>query len=153
MLGSVIFVSLFLTIPANEEEEVSTLEPYAAPKLSRVLVGETEIFVEVVDTPKERTQGLSGRETLKENEGMLFIFEKSSVYSFWMKEMRFSIDIIWIDESFRVADITERANPESFPNTFNPNVPIRYVLEVPAGFIQKYAIARGGRVTFFLEKN
>ncbi|MEK7151911.1 MAG: DUF192 domain-containing protein [Patescibacteria group bacterium] len=145
LLGSVIFVSLFFVARESGEEvsEQVSAHPF-------VMVGETEVLVEVVDTPEERTRGLSGKETLGEENGMLFIFERPGVYPFWMKEMRFSIDIIWIDESFHVADITEEVSPGSFPNTFSPALPVRYVLEVPAGFIKKHGITKGEQVIFSL---
>ena len=54
-----------------------------------VLVGNVEIEIEIADTPAERSQGLSGRRSLAENEGMLFVFDSSLIASFWMKDMRF----------------------------------------------------------------
>ncbi|MCR4306388.1 MAG: DUF192 domain-containing protein [Candidatus Yonathbacteria bacterium] len=153
--GSLILVSLFLFfvfIMHKSEDKVSKpvlpALSQATPKPSSVFVGETEVFVEVADTREKRTLGLSGKEALGEKNGMLFIFGKSGLYSFWMKEMRFSIDIIWIDESFHVADITEEISPESFPDMFRPAVPIRYVLEVPAGFIKKQNVTKGEKITF-----
>ncbi len=105
-----------------------------------VEIGDTIFNVDVVDTDTERTQGLSGRESLVEEEGMLFVFEKSGIYPFWMKDMSFPIDIIWIDENLKVVYIKENATPQSFPEVFTPNISALYVLEVSAGVIAEEKI-------------
>ena len=111
-------------------------------------IGGTSIQIDIADEPAELSLGLSGRESLGKSEGLLFIFEKPAIYPFWMKEMRFPIDIIWIDENMRVADITHNAAPESFPKTFSPNTPVRYVLEVHSNFVEESHIKLGDRVIF-----
>ncbi|OHA85158.1 MAG: hypothetical protein A2408_03460 [Candidatus Yonathbacteria bacterium RIFOXYC1_FULL_52_10] len=105
------------------------------------------IEIEIVDTLSTREQGLSGRTTLGEREGMLFVFETAEVYRFWMKDMMFPLDIIWIGEDWRVVDITHNALPTSYPATFAPQTPARYVLEVPAGTAKRESFAIGDEVT------
>ncbi len=109
---------------------------------------EEQVRVTVVDTPQTREQGLSGRSTLAPNEGMLFIFDSPEKLSFWMKDMLFSIDIIWIGSDWTVVDTTEHLTPESYPTTVSPRSPAQYVLEVPAGFIQAHDVEIGRSVTF-----
>ena len=104
------------------------------------------ISVEIADTQDERTQGLSGRKELLKNNGMLFVFDHPDRYSFWMKEMRFPIDIIWLDENFSVIMIAESIPPESFPKSFTPDAPALYVLEVPAGFSEENHLVEGDRL-------
>ena len=111
-----------------------------------VVINDISIKVDIADTAEKRTMGLSGRPSLAENEGVFFIFDSSYRYSFWMKEMNFPIDIIWIDENFVIADITKHAAPESFPKTFFPVLPVRYVLEVNAGWSDKNGIKVGDKV-------
>lgn len=101
---------------------------------STITIGNTKIAVEIADTPTTRTQGLSGRATLAENTGMLFIFDRDDYYNFWMKDMRFPLDMIWFDDNWRIVDITANALPQDFPKTYQPRAPARYVLEVNAGF-------------------
>ena len=60
-----------------------------------------------------------------------------------MKEMNFPIDIIWLDENLKIVAIKENAMTESYPEVFTPSTPARYVLEVPAGFVQKNKISVG----------
>jgi uncharacterized protein len=97
------------------------------------------VRVSIADSAEERMQGLSGRAGLAPDEGMLFVFEKEGKYSFWMKDMRFSIDIVWISNSGEIVDMHEFVVPESYPTTtFTSREPARYVLELPAGWAKTY---------------
>ena len=78
----------------------------------------------------------------------IFVFDKSYKYSFWMKDMLFPIDIIWIGEDFSVVDITENAEPNSYPNLFTPREEALYVLEVNAGFSNEKGLKIGDKVEF-----
>ena len=108
-----------------------------------VKIGDTSIEVEIVDTPRARTKGLSGRKTLPDGTGMLFVFDQGGEYGFWMKEMNFAIDIVWIDEGLEVVGITERLTPETFPEIFYPPRKVMYVLELPAGTSRNIGIDKG----------
>jgi uncharacterized membrane protein (UPF0127 family) len=112
-----------------------------------VTVGDVRYSVLLADTLALQIKGLSGHPGLDENEGMLFVFEDSIERSFWMKDMNFSIDIIWIDENFKVVGFVERATPESYPQSFSSLVPVQYVLEVNAGDVAKKGIEVGDIVT------
>lgn len=101
-----------------------------------------KISVEVASNSAEKSKGLSGRKTLGKNEGMLFVFAKDTQPSFWMKDMNFSIDIIWINDG-KIVQIDKNV-PNPPPGTadsqlplFSPNETIDYVLEVNAGFSEK----------------
>ena len=96
-------------------------------------------MVELAVTPAERNQGLSGHPPLADNEGMLFVFENEAKWTFWMKEMLFPLDMLWIDAGCTVVDITENA-PKPEPGQtlgdlprFFPKTLAQYVLEVNAG--------------------
>lgn len=116
--------------------------------LATIKIRDITFRVELADTPEKKIQGLSGKASLSENNGMLFLFEKADIYSFWMKDMRFPIDIIWIDENFKIVGIVKNINPNSFPQTFQPQTPIQYVLEVNAGFSDRNNIVTGDQVHF-----
>ena len=116
-----------------------------------VSIAGQKIKVELALTPKEHSQGLSGKTSLKENEGMLFIFEKLGQYSFWMKDMNFPIDMIWIGENKEIIYIKKDARPESYPETFGPSSDdnkAKYVLEVSAGFSDKNNLKIGDIIGF-----
>ncbi len=114
--------------------------------LKKIKIGEAEILVELADDNTKRRLGLSGRDSLAEGRGMLFVFESEAALSFWMKDMRFAIDIIWLDKDKAVVDITENATPESYPQRFSPKSPSKYALEVPAGFAARNNISAGDKM-------
>ena len=126
----------------------SAEEPTGTSTVPQVTIGAARVAVELARTPEEWARGLSGRAPLKEGTGMLFVFPTPAPRAFWMKDMRFALDIIWIGGDLRVVDVTENALPESYPATFSPRAPAQYVLEVPAGFAQRYRIRPGMEVTF-----
>lgn len=113
-----------------------------------VKIGGQTIKVETVSTPEMQEKGLSGRKNLKENEGMLFIFNKPGIYPFWMKDMNFPIDIIWLGEDLRAVSIKKNAKPESFPEIFKPDKNSKYVLEVVSGFLEKNNLREGDKAEF-----
>lgn len=109
---------------------------------SSLRIGTLSIPVEIARTDAERARGLSGRMVLPENEGMLFVFERAGMYQFWMPEMRFPIDILWI-ENGKVVGITPNISNEFDPKNpmiYSPPSPVRSVLEVNAGFAEKHGI-------------
>lgn len=101
------------------------------------------IRAEIAQTIPEKIRGLSGREKLDADEGMLFMYDKPGTHAFWMKDMRFSIDIIWFDSDWHVVDLTIGASPESFPQRYTSRSPAQYILEVPAGFAEAHGILIG----------
>jgi hypothetical protein len=105
------------------------------------------VNVDTADTEILREKGLSGRASLPDGMGMWFIYPKSGIYSFWMPDMHFPIDIIWFDGNLRVVYVQENAAPESYPHVFTPDAPAQYVLEVSAGFIRKYGVSVGDTVS------
>ncbi|MEK9200816.1 MAG: DUF192 domain-containing protein [Patescibacteria group bacterium] len=112
-------------------------------------VGSSTFRVEIKDTPKERAQGLSGRTSLDEGHGMLFIFDKPDIYQFWMKDMRFPLDFVWIDNGQVVELIEDVPNPtkdDLIPQIITPTQKVRQVLEIPAGSIKKFKIKVGNSV-------
>lgn len=125
------------------------LWPHAFEDLKSVTLNGQTIRVTVADTPETRDQGLSGRESIAPDQGMFFVFPEAGYYSFWMKDMLFPIDILWLSYDGRVVYIVENATPESYPNTFtSSDVPARYVLELSAGFVKQYTVNLGDKVYF-----
>jgi uncharacterized protein len=100
-------------------------------------VGGHQFYVDLADTDEERRQGLSGRESLSETDAMLFVFDADGRYSFWMKDMLIPIDMIWLDSGKRIVHIERNVPAESYPQTYGPSSPTRYVLEVQAGMADK----------------
>ena len=112
-----------------------------------IKINDISISVEVADTSEARIKGLADRNMLPDDSGMLFIFDTPAQYGFWMKNMNFAIDIVWIDENLRVIGIEKRVSPKTFPKVFYPKSSAKYVLELPAGFTDKYRVDTGQFVT------
>lgn len=127
------------------DESVSDKDNKIAP--TAVINGQ-ELNLEVMRKPQDRSRGLSGKELLAQNAGMLFIFESPNVPGFWMKDMNFSIDIIWIGSDKRILDMTESVSPETYPEVFKPKSQIQYVLEVNAGWVDEHNISIGEVILF-----
>src|SRR6185436_16930434 len=104
------------------------------------------VHVSIADTNESRQQGLSGRPGLARDEGMLFIFPNDGTYSFWMKNMRFSIDIVWLSADGTILYIAQNISPDTYPQSFAPPVPARYVLELPAGYAAAHHVQEGDKV-------
>lgn len=139
-----IFLVLWLVFQPSFLPPSSMTSPMAKAQLK---INQTVLRVELADTPTKRAKGLSQREGMVENQGMLFIFEQPGRHSFWMKGMNFPLDIIWFNEEDGIVDIVKDIQPDSFPQTFKPRVPSQYVLEVNAGFVEKNQIKIGDPVT------
>ena len=111
-------------------------------------------MVEVAATQEQRSQGLSGRDSLSSGTGMLFIFETDGNYTFWMKDMRFPLDLVWISAECLVAEVVANApppEPGQTPNElarYTPSVQARYVLEINAGEAKTAEIDPGDAVEF-----
>lgn len=95
------------------------------------------------NNPTKRELGLSGRRSLVPGTGMIFIFPKPGNYGFWMKDMNFSIDIVWIRSDRTVIGIERNISPATFPKTLYPPSDIQFVLELKAGESEKFDIATG----------
>lgn len=120
----------------------------AAPVEARrtVEIAGATLHVDVADTESLQERGLSGRSGLAPDEGMLFVFETDGEYSFWMKEMLFPIDIVWISSDGEVVFVSKNVSPVSYPASMKPDTPARYVLELPAGFADAHGVEKGTKV-------
>lgn len=116
---------------------------------SKISFGDIVLDLEVAETNRERIKGLSGRKSLRENSGLLFIFPQEDFYGIWMKEMNFPIDIIWLSDDLRVVSIKTEVAPESYPEVFRPNIKSLYVLEVNSGLTRKTQIEVGDLAELF----
>lgn len=125
-----------------------------AARLPVVEVGGAAFKVEIADDADERSRGLSGRDPLPDDGGMLFVYQEPVVPGFWMRQMRFSLDFVWIGEGCEVVDLTpnvpapEPGTSESELTLYRPSAPILYNLEVNAGTAARHGIRVGDEVRF-----
>ena len=114
----------------------------------RLTVGNATLNVEIADTNLKRSRGLSGRKSLATDAGMLFVFSTKAKSRFWMQGMLFDLDFIWIRNK-RVIQLDRyivHPQPDQNPAIIVPQENVDQVLEVPAGFIDKYGIKIGDKV-------
>ena len=118
-----------------------------------ITVNDQILIADISATPEQRTKGLSVKDTLAENEAMLFVFDVEAEHRFWMKDMKFPIDIIWISSDKIVVDIEHNLQPCDlgiFCSTYEPEGDSLYVLETVGGFAGKYRVVKGTPVEFEL---
>jgi uncharacterized membrane protein (UPF0127 family) len=113
----------------------------------KLMTGEQviQIDVEIADNDDERTQGLMYRFAMEENQGMFFIFPEEDWRSFWMKNTYISLDIIYLNSNFEIVSIQKYTQPKS-TYSLPSEKPAKYVLEVNAGFTDKYGIQPGDKL-------
>ncbi len=104
--------------------------------------------IEIADTANQRATGLSMKKFLNKGDAMLFIFPEKTIPGFWMKDMKFPIDIIWINESWKITGIEKNMQPcegNLCPLVY-PKEKIMYVLEINSGLSDKYGFKDGDSV-------
>ena len=147
LAGGALLLVLLLHSRVAESPLVTATSDYDA----LISIGATTIPVTIADTDTEREQGLSGTPYLPKETGKLFIFDTPGAYGFWMKDMAYSLDIIWIDEDMRVIGISKDISPESYPEIVYPPAPVAYVVEVNSGFSTQHDIRVNQLLTFHRE--
>lgn len=133
---------------------------FDAPKKTpdaNITIKSLSVKAQVADTADLRKKGLSKIDSLPFGQGMLFIFDKPAVYGIWMKDMKFAIDIIWLDENKTVTDVATEVRPEkgkkdSELTIYKPSVGGNYVLEINAGLLRLNNIQVGDQAYFELPK-
>ena len=130
---------LLLALACSEGEPAAPSEP-AAPR-ARVTIGVHVIDAELADTAERQQRGLSGRRQLADGQGMLFRYDEPGLHAFWMPDMRFDIDILWI-RAGRIVHVEANVPHSDARTIYRPPEPADLVLEVPAGS----AARRGWRI-------
>lgn len=113
------------------------------------------VTAELAVTDEERQQGLMFREKINPDQGMLFVFGEEDIYSFWMKNMRFPIDILWLDKDKRIVHIETEIPPclrDPCPS-YTSTVPAIYVLELQSGSVKRLGLRLYETIDFVLPRN
>lgn len=141
-----IFITLllvfFLVLPAAYPDE-RTHRPH---ETRQVTLAGKDLTALVADTDLLITQGLAGFDGLDDDQVMLFVFDQPGIHGFWMKQMRFAVDIAWISENLEIIHIQARVEPESYPKIFTPLSPALYVIETRSGLLDSLGVAPGDTV-------
>jgi uncharacterized protein len=151
------YIPVSRTAEGNPPQAQNTTQP--APvnstatdgyKKINVTVNGVPLVADVAITSEQRSKGLAVKDTLAENESMLFVFSKANNYPFWMKNMKFPIDIIWLGTDRYVIHIEHSLEPcesDACP-LYTPDDKAQYVLETVAGFAKKYNVTENTVVEF-----
>ena len=135
-----------LSIPSD-----SKLESVEFP-IGTIKVDETVLEVQVADTEPRRIRGLMFQDQLPYDQGMIFVFNESGVYSLWMLNMQFSLDMIWFDENGDIVHIEKNIPPCKTPTeimacqSIVPSGEAKYILEVTSGFIDQFKITKDSKL-------
>lgn len=131
-----------LSIPSD-----SKLESVEFPR-GTIKIDDTVIEVQVADTEPRRIRGLMFQEQLPYDQGMIFVFNESGVYSLWMLNMQFPLDMIWFDAKGAIVHIEKNIQPCKTPTqimacqSIIPSGEAMYILEVTSGFIDKFNVSK-----------
>lgn len=148
-----VLVAVAILFPALAAAQIGPLPPWRAPLATpppnaTITVGNTKLVVQLAVTPDLQSLGLGYRNGLAPDTGMLFVFGTPSVQTFWMKGMRFCLDIVWVSDT-RIAGAAESVcpdppgTPDSDRLVYTSPTPVRYVLEVPAGWLRAHGYGAG----------
>src|SRR3989338_10329376 len=118
-------------------------------KISRAVINGHAFNLLIADTPQSRNRGLSYRESLPQDTGMLFIFDKKDSHSFWMNGMKFPLDFLWIkDETIVDLDRNIPVYVNGEITILTPSEPVNKVLEFNSGIIAEYGIEKNDKIIF-----
>ncbi|MCA9356829.1 DUF192 domain-containing protein [Candidatus Nomurabacteria bacterium] len=142
-------------VPLETDNKKSEVSPedwrVIYPNTVPITVGGVDVYASIADTLPTRIKGLSGTPFLPDNVVKLFAFGVPGNHSIWMKEMNYSIDIIWVAKEGNIVHIEENVSPDTYPESFAPPVEAWYVVEASAGFSASNTIVIGDKVVIPLE--
>lgn len=105
------------------------------------------VYVEIADNDIKAIKGLSGRDFMKQNHGMLFVENQPTSQCFWMKEMKFALDIVWLSSDKKIIKIDKNIDPNTYPQQFCEK-DVQYVLELNSGFSTQNGLNTGQKLIF-----
>jgi uncharacterized membrane protein (UPF0127 family) len=151
-------ITSMLSQPEDEQQELIISQEVRSGsngyRQVNVTVNGMVLIADIAATDEQRIKGLSVKDSLAENEAMLFVYDNEAEHTFWMKDMKFPIDIIWIDTDKTVVHIEHNLQPcssEFLCQSYKPIDDSLYVLETVSGFAEKHDIAKGTPVDFELK--
>lgn len=138
-LCAALFVGLFIFKQSVEAPD----QRINSQTIQSLQINNQEFQVLLADDNQERIQGLSGRSSLANNQAMLFVFDEPGKWGIWMKDMLFSIDIVWLDSEKKVVHIEQNVSPQTYPTIFEPTQDSLYVIELNAGTVDMLGLQTG----------
>lgn len=160
LIGLFIAGAYFFYTPLTKREETVTWQEIETkevvqPKLEtkQIVIGTKEYKINLTQTEEDRKKGLAIFDSLPANEGMLFSFDQEDYYVFWMKDMKFNIDIIFLDQDKKVLEVFESVKAEPGVQdmdlkTYSSKLKSQFIIELKEGETRKNGIKPGDTVLF-----
>lgn len=122
------------------------------PRLDSVVISanDVEFTAEIAKTGEEKARGLSDRNCINDTHAMIFPYALTGDYCFWMKDMNFAIDMVWLDDDKKLVNSSTNVSPDSYPEKFCPEKPAKYIIEFSAGTVENYNWQTGTEFKFTL---
>lgn len=95
------------------------------------------IHLQLAATDASRQNGLSGKDSMSDTEGMLFVFDGAGKQCMWMKDMKFSLDMVWVDQNKTITHLEKNVSPNSYPESFCGGDRDKYVVELNTGIVER----------------
>ena len=148
VLFLILFISMSVVLFRFNKDDFAVFNNDTG-KMGEVCFGTNCFQVEIAISPKQQQQGLMFRESLDQNQGMLFMYEKEGRYSFWMKNTLIPLDMIWINNENKIVFIEKNVQPcgDASCLSVDPKTNAMYVLELNAGKSQEIGLAVGDQVS------
>jgi|GEM_PF-1047495 len=128
--------------------EPNAPKPQESCPQPQAIINNQTIYLTIAQTAEEKTKGLSSRESMPEDQGMIFLFDKPGKYSFWMKDMLFNLDFIFLKNNQIVDTVSNVSYPKKgeTPLAINSRADFDKVIELNQGFIEKFKIEIGNKI-------
>ncbi len=139
-----VLIAIYFLWPATQKSYLAQISHVRHDTVLHFPKG--DIDVQLADSASERELGLSYREGLGDNEGMLFVFDTPGKYGFWMKDMNFPIDMVWFSANGQAVYIEENVATSTYPKAFTNSSSAQYVLELGAGEAREHGLYLGTKV-------
>lgn len=128
-------IIILILLAINSDRILNFFSPSLPNKIETITVYSKTFTLEIASTTEAMERGLSGRNSLAKNMGMLFVLGQPRTYGFWMKDMNFPIDIVWLDKNKEILGLTKNLQPNSYPKIFYSPSGTAYALEINTGII------------------
>ncbi len=156
LLKFLFYISLFVAVILASAYLISAKDAPDTPEHSYLVSkkclrmdGDSKCLaiLEVADTDAKRIKGLSGREHMAKDHGMIFTSDVVETQCFWMKGMMFPLDFIWLDSDKKIVKIDHNVSPSTYPKQYCVGN-VRYVVELNGGYVTKVELDSGQKLDF-----
>ena len=140
----IIFITiLFISVFSASYYFFEKNTPVADSSAYTLTVNNIKVDLMVANDEISKEKGLGDRDSIPENASMLFIFDKPEKYGIWMKDMKFNIDIVWLNSEKKIVHIEKNVSPDTYPDVFFPPEDSLYIMEFNGGFSDKNMLSVG----------